>query len=146
MPKEKFRNYSAEYRKQAKNKKFSFDTIYALSESFQVSVPATLIRFGEVGTHEIFAVISKDNIAEWFVKSADFPNWKFKFKRGDVVPLTTVAGEYFTMKNRKFTGIEEVSAYDWFIPSKDDSRADKQMFEQCYYSDSYGYVISLIWF
>jgi Zn-dependent peptidase ImmA (M78 family) len=146
MPKEKFRNHSADYKKQTRNNKFSFNNIYALSESFQASVLSTLIRFGEVGTHEIFAVISKDNIAKWFVKSVDFPSWKFKFKIGDAVPLTTVAGEYFTMENRKFTGIEEVSADDWFIPSKDDNRADRQMFEQCYYSNSYGYVISLIWF
>lgn len=146
MPQEKFRNYSAEYKKRTRNKKFSFDTIYALSESFQVSVLATLIRFGEVGTHEIFAVISKDNIVKWFVKSTDFPSWKFKFKIGDAVPATTVAGEYFAMEDRKFTSVEEVSADDWFIPSKEDNRANKQMFEQCYYSDSYGYVISLIWF
>jgi Zn-dependent peptidase ImmA (M78 family) len=146
MPKEKFRNHSAVYKRQTRNKKFSFEAIYSLSESFQASVLSTLIRFGEVGTHEIFAVISKDNVAKWFVKSTDFPNWKFKFKIGDAVPLTTVAGEYYAMENRKFTGIEEVSAYDWFMPSKDDTRGDRQMFEQCYYSGSYGYVISLIWF
>lgn len=146
MPKDKFRNYSTEYRRQTGNRKFSLDTILGLSESFQTSVLSTLIRFGEVGTHQIFAVISKDNIAKWFVKSSDFPNWKFKFKIGDTIPQTTVAGEYYTMENRKFTGIESLSADDWFNPPTDDNRADRQMYEQCYYSDSYGYVVSLVWF
>ena len=137
---------NGKFRKQSGGKKFSLDTILNLSESFQASVLSTVIRFGEIGTHEMFAVISKNNIAEWFVKSNDFPNWKFKFKIGDHIPQTTVAGEYYTMENRKFTGIEQVKADDWFNPPQDDHRADRQMYEQCYYSKSYGYVISLIWF
>ena len=146
MPKDKFRDFSSEYRRKTGNRSFSFDTIFGLSESFQTSVLSTLIRFGEIGTHEIFAVISKDNIAKWFVKSTDFPNWTFKFKVGNTIPQTTVAGEYFTMENRKFTEIESLSADDWFNPPADDKRADRQMYEQCFYSDSYGYVISLVWF
>lgn len=139
MPYEKFR-------KQSGGKKFSLDTLLNLSDSFQASLLATLIRFGEIGTHEIFAVISKNNIAQWFVKSHDFPNWKFKFKIGDNIPKSTVAGEYFSLENRKFTGVEQVDADDWFNPPKDDYRANRQMYEQCYYSNSYDYVISLIWF
>lgn len=146
MPKDKFKNYPAEYRKQTGNRKFSFDTILGLSESFQTSVLSTLIRFGEVGTHEIFAVVSKDNVAKWFVKSNDFPNWKFKFKIDNTIPQTTVAGEYYTKENSKFTGIESLSADDWFYAPSNDNRANRQMYEQCYYSDSFGYVISLMWF
>ena len=146
MPKDKFKNFSAEYRKLTGNKKFSLDTILGLSNSFQTSVLSTLIRFGEVGTHEIFAVISKNNVAKWFVKSNDFPNWTFKFKIGNNIPQTTVAGEYFTNENSKYNGIESVSADDWFYIPSNDSRSNRQMYEQCYYSDSYGYVISLIWF
>ena len=139
MPYQKFNSYPH-------GKKFSIDTLRNLSESFQVSLTSTLIRFGEIGNHEIFGVVSKGNIAQWFVKSYDFPNWKFRFKIGDTIPKTTVAGEFFTLENRKYTGIELLSADDWFIPPDDDKRADRQMYEQCYYSESYGYVISLIWF
>lgn len=146
MPREKFRSYSSEFRRITGERKFSLDTILGLSESFQTSVLSTLIRFGEIGTHEIFAVISKDNIAKWFVKSTDFPNWKFKFRVGEAIPQSTVAGEYYKMENRKFTGIEQLSADDWFNPPANDYRADRQMYEQCFYSDSYGYVISLMWF
>lgn len=146
MPKERFKNFSSENRKLTGTKEFSLDTILELSNSFKTSVLSTLIRFGEVGTHEIFAVVSKDNHAKWFVKSIDFPNWNFKFKVGNTIPQTTVAGEYYTKENRKYTGIESVSVDDWFYTPSNDKRAGRQMYEQCYYSDSYGYVISLMWF
>jgi Zn-dependent peptidase ImmA (M78 family) len=146
MPTEKFRKHCGEYKRHFWKKKFSIDILLSLSESFQTSILSTLIRFGEVGTHEIFAVISKDNIANWFVKSIDFPNWKFKFKIGEPVPKTTVAGEFYAMPDRKFTSVEPLDTEDWFNPPTDDHRADRQMFEQCFYSDSYGYVVSLLWF
>lgn len=146
MPTVKFKNHSSEYKRRTGRKDFSFDTIKDLSENFQTSVLSTLIRFGEVGTHEIFAIISKDNIVKWYVKSTNFPNWKWKFKIGEPVPQTTVAGEYYNLENRKFTTVEQLSADDWFNPDKEDERADRPMYEQCFYSDSYGYVISLMWF
>lgn len=146
MPRDKFRRHCVEYKRQSGNKNFSLDTLLNLSGSFQTSILSTLIRFGEVGTHEIFAVISKDNIAKWFVKSTDFPNWKFKFKIGEPVPQTTVAGEYYAIQDRKFSSVELLDADDWFNPSEDDHRADRQMYEQCFYSDSYGFVVSLMWF
>lgn len=146
MPSNKFKNHSIDYKRQSGNRKFSLDTLLNLSESFQTSVLSTLIRFGEVGTHEIFAVISKDNVAKWYVKSADFPNWKFKFKIGEQIPQTTVAGEYYNLPERKFTSIEQLDANDWFNPPAEDYRANRQMYEQCFYSDSYGYVVSLLWF
>lgn len=139
MPMQKFKNCP-------RNKKFSLDTLTNLSSSFQTSVLSTLIRFGEVGTHEIFAVVSKDNIAQWFVKSNDFPNWKFRFKIGERVPSTSVAGEYYTLKRNIINDIVTLDVDDWFSSSKEDNRALRPMYEQCYYSDSFGYVISLMWF
>lgn len=58
MPKDKFRKNCGEYKRQFGNKKFSLDTLLNLSESFHTSILSTLIRFGEVGTHEIFAIMS----------------------------------------------------------------------------------------
>lgn len=125
---------------------FSFETLRLISNSFQVSILCSLIRFAEIGSHEIFAVISKNNIAEWFVISKDFPHWTFKFKIGNTLPPTTVAGEYFTMVDRKLTSVEDLSADDWFFIPPNDNRAKRKMHEQCFYSDSYGYVVSLLWF
>lgn len=80
------------------------------------------------------------------MKSTYFPNWIWKFKIGESVPQTTVAGEYWNLEDRKFTTVEKLDAEDWFKPLPDDNRADRQMYEQCFYSDSYGYAVSLLWF
>jgi len=139
MPQQKFRKYPTE-------RKFSLNTILTLSNSFQTSVPSTLIRFAEIGTHEICAVVSKNGIASWYAKSEDFPKWSHKFKRGEKLPRNTVAGDFPAVLEKKFTEIEKVDVDSWFTPSREDNRANRQMYEQCYYSDSYGYVVSLLWF
>jgi Zn-dependent peptidase ImmA (M78 family) len=139
MPQKMFRTHSG-------GKKFSLDTILSLSDSFQASVPSTIIRFAEIGTHEICAVVSKGGIVQWYAKSENFPLWTHKFKRGEKLPTNTVAGEYYTLPDRKYTSIEKVDADAWFNPPKEDRRAHRQMYEQCYYSDSYEYVVSLLWF
>ncbi len=135
MPQNKLREESIRDR-------FSFQSIYSLSDVFQTSILATLIRFAEVGTHEIFVVVSKDNIVKWFLRSKDFPRYPFRFKVGSKLPPTTVAGEYFLKEDSKFTEIEKVFAEDWFYVSN----GSRPMNEQCFYMDTYGYVISLIWF
>ena len=139
MPEDRFRNFSGGPRK-----KLSIDTILNLSNAFQSSILATVLRFAEIGTHEITAVISENNIVKWFTQSKDFPKWPFRFKVGQQLPPSTVAGEFFTKVNSKFNGIEDVEPDNWFHAN--DDRANRTMHEQCYYSDSYGYVISLIWF
>jgi hypothetical protein len=47
------------------------------------------------------------------VKSADFPNWTWKFKIGEPVPQTTVAGAYYHLENRKFTTAEKLDTEDF---------------------------------
>ncbi|HLP37588.1 ImmA/IrrE family metallo-endopeptidase [Lacibacter sp.] len=139
MPEQRFRSFSG-----GRGKNFSLDTIINLSNAFQTSILATVIRFAEVGTHEMTAVISKNNIVSWFAQSKDFPKWSFRFKVGQQLPPATVAGEFFTRTESKYTSVEDVDPDNWFYAN--DKRANRTMHEQCYYSDSYGYVISLIWF
>jgi hypothetical protein len=131
------------FRKPSNRIKFSLDTILKLSKDFQSSVLATVLKFAEVGTHSIMAVLSENNIVKWYATSHDFPKWAFKFKVGNPIPATTVAGEFFTKANAMYTGVENVEADDWFYPTW---TPKTQMHEQCYFSDSYGYVISIIWF
>lgn len=137
MPENKFRQKSAK-------KKFSLDTIRDLSDSFQASILATVLRFSDIGTHSIMAVVSENNRVKWFSRSNDFPKWAFRFKVGQTLPPTTVAGEFFTKIDSKYTSVEDLSPDDWFYPT--DTRGNLTMHEQCYYSKSYGYVISLLWF
>lgn len=124
-------------------RKFSIETIFQLSNEFQTSFLSTVMRFAEIGNHSICVVVSENNMVKWFTKSKDFPDWAFKFKVGYSLPATTVAGEFFNDNNKKYTGIEEVDPDDWFYPKWS---VRTSMHEQCYYSDSYDYVISFIWF
>lgn len=136
MPSSYFRNVNT-------GKKFSLETIIKLSQTFQASILATVLRFAEIGRHPILAVVSSNNIVIWYAKHNDFTNWKFRFTVHKQLPPTTVAGEAFTKLNAKYSGVEDVDPSDWFIPGW---QVKTQMHEQCYYSESYGYVISLIWF
>lgn len=137
MPTVKFKNHGI--------RKFSLDTILHLSDSFQSSVLATIIRFAEIGTHSIFAVVSRNGVTQWFTRSYDFPYWPLQFKIGDPVSSTTIAAEYFSTNAIKYNEPQLVNVDDWFRPG-DDNRANREMFEQCYYSDSYNYVLSILWF
>lgn len=105
------------FRKLSNRVKFSLDTILKLSEEFQTSVLATVLRFAEIGTHSIMAVASEDNVVKWYAASGDLPKWSFSFKVGNPVPRSTVAGEFFTKQNSKYTSIEDVVPVDWFYPA-----------------------------
>ncbi len=124
-------------------KTFSLDTILKLSDQFQASVLSTSLKFTEIGTHEVCIVVSENNIVKWSARSNDFPKWTSRFERGEQLPPRTVAGEFFTKTNSKYTSVEDLDPNDWFFAEWD---ADRTMHEQCYYSASYGYVISVIWF
>jgi hypothetical protein len=135
MPAEKFR-------KQAAGKKFSFDTILDLSESFQASIQAVLIRFEQIGTHEIFAIVSSNGIVKWSVKSEDFPRWKNRYKNGDAIPEMKLANTL--LKNKGVSLIDTSAPEDWFIIEYEDNRANRIMYRQCFYSKNY--MINLLWF
>lgn len=127
-------------------KKFSFEKIKAISESFNVSLLAATIRYCQTCLHELMIVVSQNNMVKWYDRNEHFPKWPFRFKVHGQLPPTTVAGEFFTKPDSKFASIEEVNPDDWFYPYHDDYRANRMMNEQCFYADNYGYVISLLWF
>jgi len=127
-------------------REFSLDKLKAISESFQVSLLAATIRYFQICVHELMIVVSENNIVKWYDRNEHFPKWPFRFKVHGQLPPTTVAGEFFTKADSKFTSIEPVNPDDWFYPLTDDLRANRKMNEQCFYSDGFGYVISLLWF
>jgi len=139
MPYDKMRNLD-------RSMKFSLQKILAISDYFQASVLASVLRYIELCVHELMIVVSKENQVLWYAQNEPFPKWPFRFRVHHQLPPTTVAGEFFTKLDSKFTSIEEVNPDDWFYPFPNDNRANRKMNEQCYYSDSYGYVISLLWF
>ena len=123
-------------------RKFSLKTITTLSQEFQTSILATTLRFVEIGTHEITVVVSEKGKVKWYAQNIQFPKWGVKFNVGSTLPPTTVAGEFFT-KKVKYTEVEDIDPEDWFYCKW---QPKTKMHEQCYYSNVYGYVISLIWF
>lgn len=136
MPTKSFRAIPTE-------KKFSLNTILRLADAFKSSILSTVIRFSEVGTHSICAVISEKNIMKWYVRNSDFPQWPFKTKVHQSLPPLTVASEFYTKRDAKYTSIENIDQDSWFYSKWP---INYQWHEQCYYSDTFGYVISLIWY
>jgi hypothetical protein len=104
------------FRKIATDRKFSLDTIMKLSAAFNSSILSIVLRFAEVGTHEICAAISENNRLKWFTKSKDFPDWAFRCKIGHSLPPRTVAGEFYTKPDAKYTGVEYIDPDDWLYP------------------------------
>nr|WP_294795560.1 ImmA/IrrE family metallo-endopeptidase [uncultured Mucilaginibacter sp.] len=137
MPKERLRNFTG-------GRKYSLDIVKELSESFKVSLTAALIRFAEVGTHEIMVVFCEKNTIKWFCKSKDFPMLSHNFKVGAPPPSTSVLGESFLKSDAQYTSVQSIDLEDWFFDRK--GAPTSQLYEQCFYSDFYGYAISLVWF
>ncbi|HEX5152800.1 MAG TPA: ImmA/IrrE family metallo-endopeptidase [Parafilimonas sp.] len=137
MPTEKLRALTA-------RRKFSLEIIKEVSEEFDVSITSALLRFANVGTHSIMVVFSEGNVVKWSVRSDDFPKLVNKFKISGPLPPTSVAGESFLKSNAQYTGIEQVDLEDWFVYKGWEPLG--RLYEQCFYSDLYNYVISLLWF
>ena len=137
MPKEVLRNFTG-------RRKFSLEVIKEFSERFGVSLTAAALRFVEVGTHEVMIVFSKNNQVKWSFRSDDFPKLANKFRRNGPLPKTSVAGESFLKSGAQYTGVESMDLEDWF--EYRGWEPGRQLFEQCFYSDQYDYIISLVWF
>lgn len=138
MPMSKFRDFCS-------RKPFSFDLISSISDSFQTSLVASILRFIEIGSREFMVVVSKNGLVRWFSKSNDFPGFAFRFKVGQNLPQGTISARYFTNPIVPFQSpIEDVDPESWFYIN--DNRANNTMYEQCYFSDINDYLVTLIWF
>jgi len=137
MPRERLRNFTG-------GKKFSLDVIKDIAGSFKVSLTAALIRFAEVGTHGILVTFCENNRVKWYSKSQDFPVLAHRFKVGEAPPPTSVLGESFLKSDAQYTSIQNVDLEDWFYDRK--GAPTWPLYEQCFYSDEYGYAISMVWF
>ena len=120
-------------------RKFEFVLIEELSQKYQTSITATLLKFASIGNHPIMIVCLINNAVKWYKCSHDFP---FKWLRK---PLSkdTIAGEYFYDKT-KYNEEIEVTANDWF-ENVWDNDVDRPFFEKCIYSDQHNFVLSILW-
>ena len=134
------------FRKECEGKIFNHKVIEHLSNRFEVSKTATILKFvkNNNGNHPVFIVCCQDNKMKWFKKSHD---WKYYslFQRGFTPPDGSVAFEVF-QKGMRYYGEEKTQSIwksDWFVMREDEQ--DSQFFEYCLYVPSLNYMISVIW-
>ncbi len=122
-------------------RKFSFTLIQELSNIFQVSIMAVILRFIEVGSREFMVVISKNNVIRWYRKSDDFQKVSFKFKINANLPNACISSS-LKCEGQFSTEIVTVDTDTWFT----NKYYNDTISEQCYYSEINGYLITLLWF
>jgi len=95
-----------------KGKKFSMDIIYKVADEFQTSITASLLRYKDLGEYPMALLLVKNGIVEWSQFTNDFP---LKFiRKGFKASPYTIAGEYFTHKNKLADEPELTKAIEWF--------------------------------
>lgn len=128
-------------RKYCEGEGFSKELMEDLAEDFQMSITATIYKYFNLDLYPITIVFSQEGLIRWYRKSDDFP-YTYLPSYGSKVPVNSVAGEYFH-KQIKRNDLEEIYADEWFTDYKIDSNA--KLFETCFYSDRFNFVISIIW-
>ncbi|HMM12892.1 MAG TPA: ImmA/IrrE family metallo-endopeptidase [Bacteroidales bacterium] len=126
-----------------RGRKFSAALIEEISNNYQVSYTAALMRFIELGNHPILVVCSHNNIIQWRQMSEDFPFRLINEGPGKQLPECSAAAEFFA-DGRRYSKPEEVYAGDWFrIYQPQDNR--RKFFEYCIYFAERQTVISVLW-
>ncbi|WP_236979871.1 ImmA/IrrE family metallo-endopeptidase [Membranihabitans maritimus] len=126
-------------------KKFSFGTLKYLSDYFQTSFLATILRFAEVGPMPVFFTFNNDGKVKWYKRGAFFPEWALKFRVHEDLPEGTLISELFEKRIMPTNEIREVDPDDWFYINSDEY-ASYTLYEQCCYLRGYDYLISMLWF
>lgn len=114
-----------------------------LSEGFEVSKTAALLRYVKHGNIPVCLVYCKDNKMQWFKRSEGF-KYYLEFDYDMPPPRSSVAYELFTKgtiyrgKDRK----QVIKKSTWFKVNKN---YDSDFYEFCLFVPSYNYSISIIW-
>ena len=105
---------SEQFYKECKAKKFGPHVIEHLSERFQVSKTAAILKFVNRGNHPVCIVYCKDNKMKWWKASHDFRHY-IEFYYDSNPPTGSVAYEIFT-KNKSYFNDEkkqQIWKSDW---------------------------------
>jgi Zn-dependent peptidase ImmA (M78 family) len=133
------------FHKECERKKFEPKVIIHLSDRFQVSKSATILRFVKRGNHPVFVMYCKDGKMKWWKKSEDF--YHFSVYEYDAPPPSgTVAYEMFSGK-KTYSGDEakqDIWKSDWFH-MRSDREQDTRFYEYCLFARSFNYTLSVIW-
>ena len=66
-----------------------------ISDYFNVSRLAVLLRYVEIGAYPLMIAYCKNGILEWFERNEEFPHKAFRTKVGKELPINSTVGEYF---------------------------------------------------
>lgn len=120
---------------------FSKSLMEDLAEDFQMSISATIYKYFNLNLYPLTIIFSQKGLIKWYRKSDDFP-LIYLPPYESKVPVNTVAGEYF-YKQIKRDDLQKVYADEWFTDYDIDT--NRQLFETCFYSDRFDFVISILW-
>lgn len=123
-------------------KPFNFNLVQTISEKYQTSITATVLKLMTIDKHPIMLACYVRGQLKWYRHSHDFP-FKWIKKPWGIVPPNTLAGAYFSSKE-KFSDELPVTANDWFENVKHWD-IDRPFFEKCIYSDKHNFTLSIIW-
>lgn len=130
------------FQKECFREKFSPELINKLSERFNVSKIAVILKFIKWGNYPIFFIYSNHNRMSWFKASEDF-SYYFEFEKGNFMPDFSLANEIFTERPNGFEAKTKSWKFDWFNERKDER--DELIGEYCIYSLNHNYCITVIW-
>ncbi|HYD90357.1 MAG TPA: ImmA/IrrE family metallo-endopeptidase, partial [Flavobacterium sp.] len=133
------------FRKECERKKFEPKVIDHLSNRFQVSKTAAILKFVKRGNHPVFVVFCKDNKMKWFKKSDDFYHYSL-FEYNAPPPTGSVSYEIFSGKKAYYgeEAKQDIWKSDWFKMNNADE-PNSRFFEFCLYAKSFNYTLSVIW-
>jgi hypothetical protein len=124
-------------------RRFSFSLVAEISDKYNLSKTATLLRFVESGNHPLMLVCSRKGKKAWLKYSEDF-RWKRLLLKADkFIPEGTAAGEFFETGTR-YTSTQRVFAEDWFVLNGSADRS-LELHEHCVYYEPLDQVVSVIW-
>ena len=106
MPKERFRRFIC-------GQDFSPSLISQIQNTFNVSFPAAVQRYIELGSHPVMLVCSRNRFYKWKKVHVHFPYEALKGYYWEHLAKETMAGRYF-VSGRKSRRTERVFARDWF--------------------------------
>jgi hypothetical protein len=115
-----------------------------ISETFQVSLVAAMLRYIAVGKHPVMMICCREGRIIWYRQSKHFPYRWLKAAINDPVPENTAAGDYYYKNLKHDTITTLVKASRWF-KNPDDPLWCDEVNERCFYTDSVKQVISVVW-
>lgn len=124
---------------------FSFGIMPYLSNYFNTSLMATILRYAEVGPVPVFFTFNRDGNVKWYKRGSKMPEWPLKFKVGSKVPDETLVSDVFNVGISHLEETREVDPENWFYKNDDDYGTFK-LYEQCINLKSYDYIVSMLWF